>query len=106
VADLRPEVQRLVETGPLPDDDSIDEDPDRLDRFTEAVRALPEPLTDEEARALVPCFGPDDGYGVHWSLVHKIETAPGWPLLDALDGGSDNEWVQLLLQRARRGARS
>jgi predicted RNA-binding Zn ribbon-like protein len=27
--------------------------------------------------ALTACFGPDDCYGVGWTLIHVIETAPG-----------------------------
>ncbi|MDB6032726.1 MAG: hypothetical protein JWM16_3064, partial [Verrucomicrobiales bacterium] len=34
--------------------------------------------------ALVKVFGPDDYYGLAWSLLHLIESAPGWPLADCL----------------------
>jgi hypothetical protein len=97
---MRDAVQRVIELGPLPDDDDLDAD--AVGEFEEAVDAIPEPVTDEEARALVKALGPGDAYGVNFSLVHKIETAPGWPLEDALpDGG--NQWVKLLRERAERG---
>lgn len=62
------------------------------------------PVTNEEARVLVTLFGPDECYGLAWTLVHLIETAPGWPIADCL-GGTGNEWIQRLRLRATRGRR-
>jgi hypothetical protein len=41
----------------------------------------------------VGLFGPDDCFGLEWSLVGLVETAPGWPLADCLEN-TDNEWIQ------------
>jgi hypothetical protein len=55
----------------------------------------------DEAKALVELFGADDCFGLAWTLLHVIETAPGWPILDAL-GDTENQWIARLKQRAGR----
>ena len=62
------------------------------------------PLTDDEARSLVGLFGIDDAYGVAWSLLHLIETAPNWPIADGLEDTS-NEWVDRLKRRVDNARR-
>jgi hypothetical protein len=49
----------------------------------------------------VHLFGPDDCYGVAWTLLHLIESAPGWPLHDCLQD-IRNEWTERLRLRAER----
>lgn len=90
-------VQELVALGRLPDSESASVE--ALQRIEDAVRAIRTPLTNAEARALTGCFGSDDCFGLAWSLVHAIETAPDWPLVDVL-GEVDNEWIELLRERA------
>jgi hypothetical protein len=68
---MRPEVQAFVAAGPLPGWDASDEE---LDRRVQQLEAIPKPVTGDEARALASCFGPDDCYGVAWTLLHLIET--------------------------------
>ena len=60
-----------------------------------------QPISDDDARALVKLFGPDDSFGLAWTLLHLIENAPGWPLDDALSE-SGNEWIDRLRTRAKR----
>ena len=57
------------------------------------------PVTDEEACALVKLFGSDDCVGLAWTLLHLIETAPGWPIESALIG-LEGEWIRRLRERA------
>ncbi|MEW2498423.1 hypothetical protein AB0942_33560 [Streptomyces nodosus] len=71
---MRPEVQAFIADGPLPGWDGSE---DEIDRRYEQLRAISRPVTAEEAQALAMCFGPDDCYGVAWTLVHLIETGPG-----------------------------
>lgn len=52
-------------------------------------------MTDEEARALVSVFGPDEYYETAWQILHLVESAPGWPLEDVLQR-NDNEWIRRL----------
>lgn len=70
---MRTEVRTFVADGPLPDRDASEEKIDRRDR---QLRSIAGPVAGEEAKALVPCFGPDDCYGVAWTLLHLIETGP------------------------------
>ncbi|KOT95948.1 hypothetical protein ADK70_10130 [Streptomyces rimosus subsp. pseudoverticillatus] len=93
---MRSEVLAFVADGPLPDWDASEEE---IDRRVRQLEAIVEPVTDEEARDLASCFGPDDCFGVAGSLLHLIETAPN-PVLTADPGPGANEWVQRLYDRA------
>jgi len=65
-------------------------------------KEISKPITDDEARALVTLFGPDDCYGAAWSILHLIESAPGWPITECLIN-LENEWIVTLRDRAIRG---
>lgn len=95
---MREDVRAFVALGPLPDEQA---DEQQIQRHEERLGRITAPVTDEEARALLGMFGPDDCYGLAWTLLHLIESAPGWPLADAL-GDADNEWIQRLRDRAAR----
>ncbi|MEU0382903.1 hypothetical protein [Streptomyces chartreusis] len=41
------------------------------------LERIPKPVTDDEAQALATLFGPDNCFGLAWTLLHLIETAPG-----------------------------
>ncbi|MDK0517676.1 hypothetical protein [Streptomyces sp. ML-6] len=93
---MRPEVQTFVADGPLPDWDASEEEIDRRER---QLRTISRPVTSEEAAALATCFGPDDCYGVAWTLVHLIETAPG-PVPPWEDPGPEaGDWAEVLRGR-------
>jgi hypothetical protein len=103
---VREEVSELANLGPLPSCE-IAVRPDqreRLERFGLLISSIQKPITDEEARILCGLFGPDDCFGMEWTLVGLIESAPGWPLADCLQETS-NEWIQMLKQRAENPAR-
>jgi hypothetical protein len=93
-------VECLVGLGPLPSSEKPDIQ--KLKTFEEALSKVTKPVSDEDARALVSLFGPDDCFGAAWTLLHLIETAPNWPLCDCLEE-PDNEWIIRLRQRAERG---
>ncbi|MFJ9648910.1 hypothetical protein [Streptomyces sp. NPDC101206] len=93
---MRPEVQTLVADGPLPDWDASEEEIDRRER---QLTAISRPVTSEEAAALATCFGLDDCYGVAWTLVHLIETAPN-PVPPWGDPGPEaGDWAEVLRGR-------
>lgn len=98
---MRPEIERLVQLGSLPPESEAS-----LEYLREAedlYRAIKRPVTDEEARALISLFGPPDScFGLAWSVLHLIETAPSWPMIDCLQNPK-NEWVASLRDRAVRG---
>ena len=90
----------LLALGPLPSSEAASVE--TLQAFEEQLSTVQKPVTDEEACALVKLFGPDDCFGLAWTLLHLIETAPGWPIEGALDN-LEGEWIDRLRERAERG---
>jgi hypothetical protein len=99
---MRQEVLELLTMGALPDSSAAADDVLRLEEYQRLLGSITKPVSDEEAAALLGLFGPDDCFGLAWALVHLVESAPGWPLLDRL-AGLDSEWVTLLVERAANG---
>ena len=99
---VRDEVKRLLELGPPPSEEELIRSPSSfLEQYEHLLRSIQKPVTDEEARLLAGMFGVDGCFGLGWTLLHLIETAPNWPEAGDL-GNSSNEWVQLLKERAAR----
>ncbi|GAA4837702.1 hypothetical protein GCM10023235_10970 [Kitasatospora terrestris] len=76
---VRPEVAEFIALGKLPSED--DDRPDEvveaaIDRAADLLGRIPRPVTDEEAHALAECIGEDLCFGVVWTLLHTVETAP------------------------------
>jgi len=94
---VRPSILRLSSLGSLPASDAL---VDSIQKYEEAIRAIVAPVTNEEAMILVRLFGPDDCFGLAWSLLHLVETAPAWPIPECL-GQKTNEWIQRLEKRAQ-----
>jgi hypothetical protein len=99
---MRQAVVDLVALGALPSERSAD--PVVIQRYETLIRSIQAPVTDEEATALVGLFGADDCFGLAWSLVHLIETAPRWPISECLQN-VDSEWVRHLRQSAENARR-
>jgi hypothetical protein len=95
---VRPEVEAFAALGPLPAS-SIDA---HVDTHQERLERIVAPLSDEEAELLVGMFGPDDCFGLAWSLLHLIETAPGGCPIKQKPTSSDNEWVRDMWARYAR----
>jgi hypothetical protein len=90
-------ISALLVLGPLPS--SAAATVPTMQAFEEQLSNVQTPITDEEASALVKLFGPDDCFGLAWTLLHLIETAPGWPVESALVG-LEGEWIDRLRERA------
>jgi|KBSSwiStaDraftv2_1062776.scaffolds.fasta_scaffold00307_12 hypothetical protein len=95
--------------GPLPSERSVGADrrfadPAVVKQYETSILSIQKPVTDEEAKALVGLFGTDDCFGLAWTLVHLIETAPGWPIAECLQS-TDNEWVRTLKLRSDNAMR-
>lgn len=97
---VRTEVDELEKLGSLPSESEAEVA--QLKRIEALYRAISEPITDNEARVLIELLGPDLCFGLTWSFMHLIETAPGWPLKDCLEQ-LNNEWKIELRDRALRG---
>ena len=89
-------ILKLVQLGPLPSSDLASDA--LLQKVEGLLSSVQKPIADDEAAALARLLGPDDCFGLGWTLVHLIETAPGWPIEAALEGLS-GEWAELLRQR-------
>lgn len=85
-----------MDLAPLPP--SKHADLKHLEEIGERLAKITMPVSRDEAVLLASGFGPDDCYGLAWTLVHLIESAPGGAPLDALIG-TDNEWIALLRTR-------
>jgi hypothetical protein len=96
---MRKEVQELVNMGPLPDCETVVEE--QLKMYENLLSRVTPPISNDESKSLVRLFGPDDCYGLAWTLFHLIESAPGWPLHDYLQNIC-NEWTERLRLRAER----
>jgi hypothetical protein len=94
----RPEVMDLVRMGPFPPERGADLSV--VKEYERLYRSIVRPVSDDEARLLMRIFGEDDFYGIAASVVSLIETAPGWPLEDCLNG--DNLWIRTLRERCGR----
>jgi hypothetical protein len=96
---MRPEVKRVVALGRMPAE--TDSAADWM-TWQDATGALPSAATDEEALALLASLpvGEDSGFGMAWSLVHFIESAPNWPGIAA--EGRGGYWQTFLRDRTQR----
>jgi hypothetical protein len=97
---MREEIKELAKMGPLPSSE-VALRPDqrkKIERYGLLIASIRKPVTDEEARILASLFGPDDCFEMEETLVHLVESAPGWPLWDCL-GDTCNEWIQRLRRR-------
>lgn len=100
---LRPGVVEVVELGRMPTSEQADLRPVVADRWEALAGELfsEGSVTDAEAEALVGLFPEDDSdcYGIAWTLLHVVESAPGWPLKQAL-AGVGGPWAEILRERA------
>jgi hypothetical protein len=95
---MRTSVINLVSLGRLPNERSAAVL--QLQAFEAALRAIERPVTDEEAMSLLQVLPSteDSCFGLAWSVLHLIETAPVWPLKEAKLQHS-NPWVASMLER-------
>jgi hypothetical protein len=96
---VRQVVVEFAIMGPLPDSSASEE---TIAKHQARLTRIRRPVTDEEAALLVKCFGPDDCYGLAWTLLHLIESAPGGIPLKEPPSEKDNEWIKRLWARSHR----
>lgn len=92
---MRPEILELVQLGRLPSEPCATDD--ELKRWEAAIRRVPVPVSLEEARALARAFGPDECYGLGWSVLHIIESCDAPVVTDEPD--PSDEWRHRLWRR-------
>ena len=93
---MQPSVISLSESGPLPSSEGADTG--QLEKIQALLLQVQTPVSNDEAPALIKLFGHDECFGLAWTLLHLIETAPVWPLMDCL-AEPTNEWIGILRKR-------
>ncbi|WP_250002994.1 hypothetical protein [Actinoplanes sp. M2I2] len=96
---IREQVQRFVELGPLPSEEDNSEDGDAdFDNLEQVLRGIERPVNQVEAAALSGSFGTDNCFGLAWTLLHLIETAP-IPIPLTEPAADANPWIRRLWLR-------
>ncbi|MEU2798146.1 hypothetical protein [Streptomyces sp. NPDC007117] len=97
---IRDQVREFVRLGcPLPSEqDNSEEGDEAFDEMERALHAIEKPVTDEEARLLVTCFGDDECFGLAWTLLHLVESAPS-PVVTSQPPDDANAWISRLCMR-------
>jgi hypothetical protein len=98
---ISPRIQALVELGPLPSTEEAIADGARLDEFEKRLHVITSPVSDDEACALLGLFGPDECFGLAWTLLHLIESAPNWPIENILNS-FEGLWPERMKERVQR----
>ena len=91
---MRTEVAQLVALGPLPSESAL---PAEVARREQLIRSIGKPVTLDEAIALTTVLGADNCFGLAWSVVHLIESAPTWSVEHIPKGHSP--WLSTLRSR-------
>jgi hypothetical protein len=99
---VRRTVGDFVSLGPLPDESSGEA---TIAQYQSYLVRIEPPVTDDEAALLVGSFGPDDCYGLAWTLVHLIESAPSGSPIRAEPATTSNEWLRRLWRRSQKESR-
>ncbi len=100
---VRTEVADLAALGSLPDKDAEEA---VIARYQVCLSEIRPPVSDEEAALLIGLFGPDECYGLAWTLLHLIESAPSGPPLASEPSDDANEWLRRLWARSHRNVAS
>ncbi|RZK32900.1 MAG: hypothetical protein EOO61_16400 [Hymenobacter sp.] len=95
---IRKEVRELIHLGPMPDEKQDIAD-GVIEQYEEAIHAISRPVTRNEAEELVMLFPPNGCFGLDWTLLHLIETTPGWPVISIIEKCPSVEWKQRMLDR-------
>ena len=93
---MRKQIADLARLGPMPASKLVGED--EVAEYQRLLQGITPPVSDQEVVVLCRLFGDDDFFGLAWSLLHLVESAPGWPIPGCLSH-SDNEWIDTLRQR-------
>jgi hypothetical protein len=92
-------IKYLLQLGPMPDSQNVSIE--RVYDYELAISGIKKSITDQEAMVLLTIFGPDDFYGLSWSLVHIIETSPSWPMEHLLSHTDLREGIYTLRARMK-----
>jgi hypothetical protein len=75
-------------------------DAEQITDVQRSIETMARPLSADDISALISALSAagDTAFGLNWSILNLVETAPEWPLWDMLrDEG--NDWVHCFRQR-------
>ena len=90
-------VDKLVDVGRLPASDRVDKD--YLESFQALLREIDGDLDKSDSIRILQLLGPDDCFGLAWSIVHIAENCSEWPFFSEMSG-VDPGWVRILEERS------
>lgn len=97
---IRDSVRRLLDLGPIPGEK---DEVSPIEDWEAALQQITKPIANEEAEALTLIFPPDLAFGLGHTLLHIVETAPGWgPALASKI--TEREWRERATQRLHNSA--
>jgi hypothetical protein len=99
---IRTAVKELEALGKFPISEKAQQN--TLRQQETILAGIERPLSPEEARVLVRLFGPDTYYGLAWTLLHLIETTPGWPIEACVASMDSGPWQDRIRMRASKAA--
>ncbi len=95
---VRQLVAQLASGGPLPAES--DATVPQIEAVQSVLEGIAAPLSDEEAQLMLGIFGDDTCFGLAWTVLHLIESAPS-ALTAEYATNADNYWVKRLETRRR-----
>jgi hypothetical protein len=106
---MRPEIIELERLGQMPGEATVLREGlnEMVGTYEPLLGSIREPVTDDEARILVNLLGPgpDSLFGLAWTVLHLVESAPGWPLADCLTH-TESEWIRRLNRRIENSTKT
>lgn len=96
---IRHEIIELDRLGPFPA--SKNGNLESIKKQEKLLNFITEPVSRDEAVILAKLFGPDDYFGLAWTVLHLVESCPDWPVEACLIDTS-NEWIARLNRRLGR----
>jgi hypothetical protein len=99
MSNMRSAAIDLINMGVFPSETDLDVV--KVQKIQDLLEAVKPPLTNHEAKEFIKLFGNDSCFGLAWTLLHLIESAPDWPIKECLPADDPNPWVICLRERAR-----
>ena len=97
---MHSEFQNLLSLGPLPPESASASE---IELRQTLIQRIDPPVSLPEAVALAGILGPDDCFGLAWTVVHLIESAPGWSAAHVPTGQSP--FLPTLIARSNNAVR-
>jgi len=92
-------IKELVSLGRFPSAGNADTA--SVSKAEKLIERIETPTTVDEAQAMVSLLGPDDFFGLAWSLIFKLEITKGWAI-ENIPGNTSETWLPVLKRRLEK----